>query len=671
MDLHSRVTDISGVGSIVKKKMEKLGITTIEDLLYHIPFRYEDFRKIVTTTQARVGEAVSIKAQVDNTSHIYSKSGKKMFVAELSDQFGKIKAVWFSQPYLSSIIRRGSNYIFSGRVEWIGRQKALVTPLFQHWEGSIPSSDKLIFPIYPETKGITSKWFRTKIGFLIDNYPELLKEFIPEKFAVGMMSFKDAVQTAHKPSDLEKVELARRRLGFNELLKLFITNQKRKENWKSHKSTAQLNIKKDILSRYEKMLPFQLTNSQITAIKEIFSDLQKTTPMNRLLEGDVGSGKTAVAAAACYAAYTLGYQSAIMAPTQILAIQHYNTLQSIFKNQDIKISLLSGSISKTTEGKTDIFVGTHALLHRNLDFDKVALVVIDEQHRFGVEQRTHLIVEGGKKGKIPHVLTMTATPIPRTVAMSLYGDLDLSVLDEMPKGRIPTTTWIVPPEKRVGAYEWIRQKIINEKIAVFIVCPLIEESDKESLKDIKSAKKEFENVRKVFPEFGVGLLHGRLKTPEKERVIDNLRNGKIDILVSTAVVEVGVDIPRAAIIVIEAAERFGLAQLHQLRGRVGRGNQKSYCLLFTQSHSEKIHKRLSLLSKHHSGAKLAQMDLELRGPGEIFGTAQSGFSKLKAASWSDFDLIKKAKNTSEEISKDKKLFTQIFRYFYGDITLLN
>ena len=672
MDLHSNVSDIPGVGSIVKKRLEKLQINTVEDLLYHIPFRYEDFRKVVTAKNARVGDMITLHGSIKNTANIYTKKGRKMFIAEVEDQTGTIKCAWFSQPYLFSVIKKGHFYSFSGKVEWLGKEKALITPMFEETINPEDISQTgSIIPIYPETRGLTSKWFRSKVNLLIQNYDNLGREFLPDTIISRLPKQIEALKNIHIPKNPEGVEPARQRLGFNELLKLFLQNNKRKENWKSHKVTKHLEIQSKLLSDFKKHLPFEFTNSQNIVTDEILSDLSQKVPMNRLLEGDVGSGKTAVAAAACYAVFANGYQSVIMAPTQILASQHYKTLNEIFKNLNVRISLLTGHEKKVAIGKSDIFVGTHALLHTKINFSDVALVVIDEQHRFGVEQRTHLIKSSGKRNAIPHILTMTATPIPRTIAMSLYGDLDLSVLTEMPKGRIPVTTWIVPPEKRSGGYDWIKDKIEKEKTQVYIICPLIEESESDLLKEVKSAKLEYENIKKIFPQFRIGLLHGKLKPKDKDSAINEFKEGKIDILVSTAVVEVGIDVANAGIIVIEAAERFGLAQLHQLRGRVGRGNTKSYCLLFTQSRSDKTVSRLKVLKENHSGFTLAEMDLKMRGPGEVFGTMQSGFSNLKVARWSDIELIKKAKQVAEKIQLSPELYIQVLDYYFGSDSPLN
>lgn len=671
MELHSPVESLPGVGSIIKKKLEKLNIFTVEDLIYHIPYRYEDYTKFSSAKSAQVGDAVSIRGSVKSSANVRSKSGKKMFVAEIEDESGKIRAVWFSQPYLIAQIKKGANLLLMGKVSWFGKEKVLVSPLFFELKVGLDIGKiNLFFPIYPETKGLTSKWFRSKMKYIFENHSDLLKEFLPVSLKNGMIDVKTAFNELHNPDNLTNFDNAKKRFAFNELLKLFLTNQKRKEIWKNYHASKIINSLMKVTD-YEKLLSFKLTDSQRKAIEEIAIDLKKPTPMNRLLEGDVGSGKTAVAAAACYFSFANGHQSVIMAPTQILAVQHYKTLTEIFKKLNVRISLLTSGISKQTLGKTDIFVGTHALLHRKLDLNDVAVVVIDEQHRFGVEQRTHLITASGRGKKIPHILTMTATPIPRTIAMSLYGDLDLSVLSEMPHGRVPITTWLVPENKRSSAYDWIKDKLIAENIQVYIICPLIEESENDSLKEIKSAKKEYENIKKIFVGFTVDLLHGKLKPKEKEDVINNFKEGKTQILVSTAVVEVGIDVANATVIVIEGTQRFGLAQLHQLRGRVGRGTKKSYCMLFTESTSEKINKRLNILKTNTSGFELAEMDLRLRGSGDIFGSRQSGFARLKVANWSDFELIKSAKSVSEQIKANSKIKKQVYNYFFGTKPRLN
>jgi ATP-dependent DNA helicase RecG len=380
--------------------------------------------------------------------------------------------------------------------------------------------------------------------------------------------------------------------------------------------------------------------------------------MNRLLEGDVGSGKTVVAATASFISFLNGFQTVFMAPTQILAKQHFNTLKSVLDPYKVRVSLVTSAGIEADLGKTDVYIGTHALLHDKASFDDAALVVIDEQHRFGVKQRA-IIAEKSSNNKIPHVLTMTATPIPRTVALTIYNDLDLSTLDELPKGRQPITTKVVPPQKRKKAYEWINEKIKDDDVQAFVICPLIEESEKESMVQVKAATAEYERLKKAVPERKIDILHGRMKGKDKEKIIDRFKKGKTELLVSTPVVEVGIDVPNATIMVIEGAERFGLAQLHQLRGRVGRGKKKSYCFLFAEKASEKVVKRLSYLQKTKSGFELAELDLKLRGPGEVFGTRQHGFSELKIANWQDISLIKKARKVAKDAIQNPAKFSKL------------
>jgi ATP-dependent DNA helicase RecG len=437
-------------------------------------------------------------------------------------------------------------------------------------------------------------------------------------------------------------------LAFNELLLLEMKNLARKETWQKNKPTYRLTVNIPALNKFINSLPFKLTPSQKRVVKEILNDFQKTYPMNRLLEGDVGSGKTVVAIIAAFITFLNGYQTVYMAPTQILAEQHFNTLNLLLQPFKVRIKLITSQVKKGDLGREDIFIGTHSLIYNRIDFDRVAFVVIDEQHRFGVEQRTKLIHRARGSNLAPHVLTMTATPIPRSVALTFYGDLDLSILTELPADRQTVTTWIVPPQKRESAYNWLKLQARKNKSQVFIVCPLIEESEIETMKDVKAVTQEFTRLKSIFAKQKLGLLHGRLKAKEKTEILDQFRAGKIDVLVATPVVEVGIDVANATIMVIEAAERFGLAELHQLRGRVGRGAKKSYCLLFGQTRAPKALLRLKALQKTLSGFELAEMDLKLRGPGEIFGLKQHGFPGLKIASWSEVELIKKAKAEAEK-----------------------
>jgi ATP-dependent DNA helicase RecG len=498
-----------------------------------------------------------------------------------------------------------------------------------------------------------------------------LDEFLPSDLLSehSLPDWITALTNVHFPKTTKDHEQGRLRLAFNELLSLQLKSQYKKLDWEKNTTTSRLKV--DSLEKFTQSLPFELTPSQKRTINEICSDLTKETPMNRLLEGDVGSGKTVVAAAACYASFTNGFQSIIMAPTQILAHQHYLTLNKIFINFNVKVSLVTANTKKEKLDNADIFVGTHALIHKKAKFEKAAVVVIDEQHRFGVEQRAHLTKKTSKGSTSPHVLTMTATPIPRTVALTVYGDLSLSTLDEMPKGRQKITTWLVPPEKRDGAYSWIEQEIKKEKIQAFVICPLIEESEKESMKNIKAASAEFGKLKNIFNKLKVDMLHGRQKADEKNKIIDKFKKGETDILVSTPVVEVGIDVSNATIMLIEAADRFGLSQLHQLRGRVGRGSKKSYCLLFTESKSPKSTQRLEYLKSTASGRKLAEYDLQLRGPGEVFGTRQHGYPELKIASWQDTDLIKLSKKIALQAFDSPNEFKKLFEQFSLDKIAMN
>ncbi len=659
MNLDSPVTDLPKVGPILAIKFKKLGIHTINNLFYHIPSHYLDYSLITTINKVRVGDTVTIHAKIVSITNIFSKRGVRMQIGSVEDETGKLTVVWFNQPFLTRMLYPGKLVSLSGKVGFFNKKVCLTSPdyeILETEETETIHTGKFV-PVYPETAGLSSKWLRRTVINAYNSEAVDFGDFLPKAVLKkgGLIDLKSAIEKVHFPKSLEEVEIGKKRLGFNEMLFLQLKSQRKKIAWQKNKTPFKLNLNNSTVQQFISSIPFKLTDSQDKSVKEILSDLEKDIPMNRLLQGDVGSGKTVVAAIGAFAAFTNGYQTIIMAPTQILAEQHYKTLTKLLEPFKIRISLLTSDVKKIEIGSTDIFVGTHSLIHSKIDFKKVALVVIDEQHRFGVEQRTLLT----KKSGIPHVLTMTATPIPRTIALTTYGDLELSVLNELPNGRQKITTWAVPSAKRDGAYDWIKKQISENKSQAFIVCPLIDDSDKETMKDIKSVTTEFANLTKIFSNLKLGLLHGRMKSTEKNEILNSFRSGKIDILVSTPVVEVGIDIPNATIMVIEAAERFGLAQLHQLRGRVGRGDKKSYCLLFANVHSGNAFKRLKAMEKMHSGFELAELDLELRGPGEIFGTQQSGFAELKIASWSDYELIKETKALAEEILDNPKDYSRL------------
>ncbi len=654
MNLDSKVSDLPKIGPFFARKFERLEINSIEDLFYHTPVRYLDFSKVVPISKVKVGETVTIHAEFQSLKNIYTRRGMRMQIGNVKDSSGKISVVWFNQPFLIKTFYPGRLASLSGEVKLFSGRPALVTPEYEILsEEDRPTvhTGRLV-PIYPETSGLSSKWIRTKIlnAYADAEINDPLPKEIVKKYK--LLDLKTSIKFVHFPKSLKEADIGRERLAFDEFLRLNLRSEARRLKWKRIKLTSKLVVNKTLMNQFIEALPFELTNSQKVAIDEILEDMKKDFPMNRLLEGDVGSGKTVVAAIGAFAAFANGYQTIIMTPTQILATQHYQTIKKLFEKYNARISLLTSEVKKMEIGRTDIFIGTHALIHKKIDFDRVAFVVIDEQHRFGVEQRQHLV----KKSGTPHVLTMTATPIPRTIALTTYGDLDLSVLKEMPKGRLKVTTWVVPKQKREAAYEWLKSQISNLKSQIFIVCPLIDESDKETMQDVKAVTTEFENLKKIFPKEKLGLLHGRLKAKEKGKVLDDFKGGKINILVATPVVEVGLDIPNATIMVIEGTERFGLAGLHQLRGRVGRSNKKSYCLLFSEFKSGNAYTRLKAMEKMHSGFELAELDLTMRGPGEVFGTKQSGFPELKVASWNNSELIKKTKDFAEEVVKNPKKY---------------
>src|SRR3990167_6822050 len=662
MNLDTPITKLPLVGPVYAKRLKKLDIETISDILHHVPHRYLDFRLVSKISEAQVGEIVTVRGEVASIKNQYTRGGLKIQLAEITDDTGRITAVWFNQPFLVKTLALGSSVSLAGKVDWFGRKPALISPEYEkkNTKGKSIHTGRLI-PIYPETQGISSKWLRGRISYTHPQVSQNIEEFLPQNKldSLKLPTFAQSIEAIHFPENFEDADIARRRLAFNELLMLQLATYARKALWQKNEAVSTLKIDYSELKSFVENLPFTLTKSQLHAVDEILKDLQKTTPMNRLLEGDVGSGKTVVAAIAAFTAFANGYQSVFMAPTQILAQQHFVTLNEIFKPFSVRVTLATSEGVKKGPGKTDIFVGTHALIHKRVSFDNVALVVIDEQHRFGVEQRAHLVDLTGKKKKAPHLLTMTATPIPRTVALTLYGDLDLSTLNELPKGRQKITTWIVPPQKRQGAYGWIDKEIEKESAQAFLICPLIEESEAETMKQVKAATVEYKNLKKLFVSRRVGLLHGKMKAKDKDIIMQHFKKGELDILVSTPVVEVGIDIPNATIMVIEAAERFGLSQLHQLRGRVGRGAKKSYCLLFAESHGQNVITRLNALTKGLYGFELAELDLKLRGPGEVFGTRQHGFLDLKIANWQDTELIKKAEELAQEAFAKPKKFSKL------------
>jgi len=648
LSLITPVSDLFMVGKTYSQRLGKLEITTIEELLHHYPHRWEDLSLISKISQVQPGEKVTIQGEIIDSRNIYTKYHKRIQKVIVKDSSGQIEATWFNQPFLPKTLKKGLPVSLAGKVEVFGSKPVLVSPEYELLKGKETIHTGRLVPIYPETYGVSSKWLRSRIAPLIKELTPEITDWLPLEIKKEnqLINLKNALKQIHFPNNKQEAGEAKQRLAFDELFLMQLAGLKRKKEWGRHKTTFSLDINQEKVLQFIGSLPFTLTKAQKKAVKEMLNDLNQKKPMNRLLEGDVGSGKTVVAAVGFYVAFLNGFQSALMAPTEILAQQHYNTIKSLLEPFGVKIGLATGSKKINLKNGYDILIGTHALVYNKVNFENLGFVVIDEQHRFGVEQRAKLI----KKGKAPHLLTMTATPIPRTIALTMYGDLDLSVLDEMPKGRLTIKTWVVPKQKRAAAYQWIEKQVKDNQSQAFIVCPLIEESEKESMKDIKAAKAEFEKLsRAIFPNLKLALLHGRIKSKEKETIFKDFQDKKTDLLVSTPVVEVGIDIPNATVMMIEASERFGLAQLHQLRGRVGRSSKQSYCLLFTEKKHGGSIRRLQAMEKNHSGFELAEIDLKLRGPGEFYGIHQHGWQKLKIASFSDSDLIIKTRKSAQKV----------------------
>ena len=649
MDLATPISQVPKIGSIYAKRLKRLKISSLEDLVYHFPFRYETWGERRKISEIALGETVATAGSVWQIRNIRTRFRKNLTLATINDGEASIEAVWFNQPFLTKTIKVGIRLGLAGKVDLFSHKPTFINPEYEILNKDSKRSlhTRGFVPIYPETARLSSKWIRTRVRQFLPTLLPKIEEILPADTLARnqLISRRTAIWQIHFPTTEKQIKEARSRLAFDELLITHLQALERRQAWQRTQKGIKMTAHQEEILGLIASLPFNLTEAQRRVLKEILSDFSKDKPMNRLLQGDVGSGKTIVAAIVAYEVFLNGYQGALMTPTEILAIQHFNTIRATLEPYGVKVAMKTSSIKR--KEPFDILVGTHALISQAADFENLALVVIDEQHRFGVEQRGAL----RGKGAAPHVLTMTATPIPRSLALTFYGDLDISILDELPAGRKLVKTYVVPPEKRAGAYQFIR-KHIGQGRQAFIICPLIDPS--ETLASAKAAKSEYKRLQEeVFPELSLGLLHGRMKSKEKEEVLTDFRDKKLLILVATPVVEVGIDIPNATIMMVEAAERFGLASLHQLRGRVGRSTEQSYCLLFTESPSKNVSVRLSALQKYHVGLQLAETDLKMRGPGEIFGTAQSGFPTFKIASLTDLPLIQETR------AEARHLFSEI------------
>jgi len=609
-----------------------------------------------------MGETATVTGELTSIKNIYTKGGKNFTEGVLTDESGQIKLIWFNQPFLTRNLKKDTKIAVAGSLTTFSNKPAIIGPDYEVMsEGKETLHTGRLVPIYPETSGVTSKWLRSRIKCLLDLFDP--SENLPKNLidAEDFLKLAEALPKIHFPTNQSDIDKSRERFGFEELFLLALQSNIRKEQWQTAKLSKKINVNEEVrchLEEFTKLLPFSLTNGQNKAIDEILTDLQKDQPMNRLLEGDVGSGKTVVAAIAAYTAVLNSSNVLYLAPTEILANQHYETFKRLFEKCQIDILLITGNkkVGSTIKplNHSTITIGTHALLYQD-KFEDVGLVIIDEQHRFGVEQRAKLL---SQTTGTPHLLTMTATPIPRSLQLVIFGDLDLSIIDEMPIGRKRVKTWVVPKHKRSDAYKWVvsqcrgtmhRAPTDKNPTQAFIVCPFIDESEVDTLKSVRAATKEFEGLTKTLAPLKLGLLHGRLKPKEKDTVVKSFRNKEFDVLVTTPVVEVGVDIPSANIMIIEGAERFGLASLHQLRGRVGRGGEQAYCLLFTSDDKSDAVGRLKILETSYNGAELAEADLKFRGSGDLFGTAQHGVITFKVANPGDQVLVKKARDWAERV----------------------
>ncbi|HEC20902.1 MAG TPA: ATP-dependent DNA helicase RecG [Candidatus Peregrinibacteria bacterium] len=647
--------------STTKAKLERLdflSLKTVQDLLEYFPRDYEDTSKIVSISHFSLQEKNTSRGFLSPVKTTRTRYGKQIQKAVFTDlEGGNIDCIWFNQPHLARLHGHEAEVIISGKIKYALGKMTFQAPTFERISQEQIHTSRIV-PIYPETEGIGSKWLREKIKSIF-GYIDYFEEFLPQEIfqKYDFLERQQAFREIHFPSNPELLEKARERIAFEELFLLQLEALKRKKAWQQEKSGFAIPMDTKLVKKFISNLSYQLTNAQKITLYEILKDIEKDTPMLRLLEGDVGSGKTVVATIALLNTIKAGYQCALMAPTEILTKQHYQTIFSLLKDQNLNIQFLSGSIKASEKkkicqnlknGTIDLIIGTHALIQEDVQFAKLGLAIVDEQHRFGVEQRAKLI---GKNK--PHLLMMTATPIPRTLALTIYGDQDLSIIDEMPPGRQKIITKVVRPLKRNQANLFVADQVQKGR-QVFVICPLIEESEK---LEVKSVKEEYKNLTEnIFPQFRIAYLHGKMKSEEKDQVMTDFRNKKFDILVSTSVVEVGIDIPNATIMMIEGAERFGLSQLHQFRGRVGRGEHQSYCFLFTSEEVSTSLRRLRAMENHSDGFQLAEIDLEIRGPGEVYGTRQSGLPDLKIAHLMDGKTIAKARKEAEELlEKDPEL----------------
>lgn len=636
------------IGPRQKKYLEQLDIETIQDLLYHIPYKYKDTSNIIPIKQLKEEGEGTILAEVLSIKNIWTRSRKVLTKATVSDNSGQINLVWFNQSFLTKNVHVGETFLFEGKLS--KKSSDFSNPAYEKFTTHQTHLGK-ITPFYPETAGITSKWLRARINWLKPQIGKIVEDKLTKEILekYNIVNLKEAIEKIHFAKDFEEIETARKRLAFDEMLNISIQIEEKK-NRRMKRKAFKITRREEEIKKFVSKLPFELTKDQKIATDEILKDMENEKPMNRLLNGDVGSGKTIVAGICAYNAFLSEYSTVIMVPTTILAKQHYKTFTQLFKNIDIQLRISKKKIEYSK--KPQIIIGTHALLFNTDMPENTGLVVVDEQHRFGVNQRAKI------SGKKTHYLTMTATPIPRTLTSIIYGDMDISLIIEKPKDRIPVETKFMTPEKRQECYEAIARKIKNSdfKEQAFIIFPLIEESEKI---DAKAATVEYETISKTwFKDIKTNLLHGKIKEEDKNDILKKFKEKKTNVLFATSVIEVGIDFPDATMMIIESAERFGLAQLHQFRGRIGRGDKKSYCFVIANSLTESSKRRLRYFSKNNSGFDVAEYDLKSRGPGEVYGLRQTGIPILKVADITDFELLNKTRDVAQYL-REKDMLKEV------------
>ena len=653
--LNTPVRYMKGVGPSRHSILNRLGIETVRDLFFYLPRRYEDRSNFVSISELETGKTAAIKGEVTACGMRKSKSGMFIFELAIGDRTGKIYGVWFNQPFMKKYFKVGQKIVIYGKVERYDKLQ-INQPEYEF----ITEEDKesihvgRIVPIYHLTQDISQRYLRALIKAALDKYSNLAEDILPTRIRAKerLADIKFALNNIHFPLNFSNLEMARRRVVFDEFFVLQLALALRRQTSRVSDKRIAHRTSGKLISDFEQGIPFELTGGQLAAIEDIKRDMGSEKPMNRLLEGDVGSGKTVVGAYALALTVQNGFQGVLMAPTEVLAKQHYLTLSEMLMPLGVDVKLVVSQMNPGSKqaikgqiksGDADVVIGTHALLEEDVRFNKLGLAVIDEQHKFGVNQRSLLLA----KGYNPHVLIMTATPIPRTLALTVYGDLDISLIKELPKGRKPIATYWVDEEKRDEVYRFVKEEIKKGRQA-YIICPIIDESDKV---ESKSAVRMYEYLRKdVFGEFRLALIHGRMRSLDKDAVMRDFKKGKTNILVSTVVIEVGIDVANASLMLVENAERFGLSQLHQLRGRVGRGEHESFCILMADPRTQAAQKRLKAISESQDGFEIAQEDLEIRGQGEFLGTRQHGLPEMRVGNiLTDTEVLEEARSEAFDL----------------------